>query len=273
MTPTPVLIGEPQLQVLRDGRFFPGFFADHLDFLEGRNNGWLSSGETITFKSRVTLHRYSAIYNRRYVPLPGQSPTHGIFSIGSFSYSHAGLPEQVSVGNYCSISSNISIIDSHHPIDRLTTSPIASSTGAMVMRPAQADRGVPAPRVAPYSITPKPYPKIGHDVWIGADVTLALGITIGDGAVVAMKSVVTRDVPAYAVVGGNPARIIKFRFDEETIARLLKSRWWLYHYLDFAEAPKETPQEFLDVFETLVGKGLIHPFDAQPITLPDDFLR
>ncbi len=143
MTPTQVVIGEPELNVLREGRFFPGFFGDHRDFLEGRNNGWLSVGETITFRSKIVLHPYSAIYNRRYTPLPGQSATHGIFSIGSFSYSHAGFPELVNVGNYCSISSNIGIIDSHHPIDRLTTSPIACSTAAMVMRPAQDDRRIP----------------------------------------------------------------------------------------------------------------------------------
>src|SRR6185312_6866720 len=73
-----------------------------------------------------------------------------------------------------------------------------------------------------------PMPVIGNDVWIGQDVSLNRGVTIGDGAVVAGFSVVTRDVPPYAIVGGNPAKIIKYRFPEETINALLESRWWDY---------------------------------------------
>lgn len=68
--------------------------------------------------------------------------------------------------------------------------------------------------------------EIGNDVWIGARATILEGITIGDGAVVAAGAIVTKDVPPYAIVGGVPAKIIKYRFDEETIQRLLKLKWW-----------------------------------------------
>lgn len=67
---------------------------------------------------------------------------------------------------------------------------------------------------------------IGNDVWIGARATILEGITIGDGAIVAAGAIVTKDVPPYAIVGGVPARIIKYRFDEETIQKLLKLKWW-----------------------------------------------
>jgi len=67
---------------------------------------------------------------------------------------------------------------------------------------------------------------IGSDVWIGYDSLILSGITIGDGAVVAARAVVTKDVPPYAIVGGNPAKIIRYRFSEKTIARLLKIKWW-----------------------------------------------
>ena len=67
---------------------------------------------------------------------------------------------------------------------------------------------------------------IGNDVWIGSEAMIMAGVNIGSGAVVAARAVVSKDVPAYAVVGGNPAQVIKYRFDEETIVKLLKLKWW-----------------------------------------------
>lgn len=67
---------------------------------------------------------------------------------------------------------------------------------------------------------------IGDDVWIGSEAMIMAGVNIGSGAVVAAHAVVTKDVPPYAIVGGNPAEVIKYRFDEETIAKLLKLKWW-----------------------------------------------
>ncbi len=69
---------------------------------------------------------------------------------------------------------------------------------------------------------------IGHDVWIGADSIIRQGITIGDGAVVGANSFVNKDVPPYAIVVGSPAKIIKYRFEEQTIAELQKSHYWNY---------------------------------------------
>lgn len=67
---------------------------------------------------------------------------------------------------------------------------------------------------------------VGNDVWIGYDATIMPGVTIGDGAVIAAKSVVSRDVPPYAIVAGNPAQTVKRRFDDATVARLLAIGWW-----------------------------------------------
>ncbi|QRV22406.1 Vat family streptogramin A O-acetyltransferase [Marinomonas foliarum] len=67
---------------------------------------------------------------------------------------------------------------------------------------------------------------IGNDVWIGYDATIMPGVQIGNGAIIASKSVVTSDVPAYSAVGGNPAKIIKYRFDEQTIQALQNIAWW-----------------------------------------------
>lgn len=67
---------------------------------------------------------------------------------------------------------------------------------------------------------------IGNDVWIGYDALIMPGITIGDGAIVGSRAVVTRDVPPYAIVAGNPARVIRQRFDPHTVAQLLEIQWW-----------------------------------------------
>ena len=67
---------------------------------------------------------------------------------------------------------------------------------------------------------------IGNDVWIGSGVKIMEGVTIGDGAVIASGAVVTNDVPPYAIVGGVPGKIIKYRFDENTIEKLLDLKWW-----------------------------------------------
>jgi virginiamycin A acetyltransferase len=67
---------------------------------------------------------------------------------------------------------------------------------------------------------------LGNDVWIGMEAVILPGVTIGDGAIAAAKSVVTHDVPPYAIVAGNPAKVVKRRFDQRTIDRLLKVAWW-----------------------------------------------
>ena len=72
--------------------------------------------------------------------------------------------------------------------------------------------------------------ELGHDVWVGARVMIPRGVKIGTGAVVAAGSIVTKDVPAYAVVAGNPARIVKQRFADELVADLLASKWWQYDW-------------------------------------------
>nr|WP_277815196.1 CatB-related O-acetyltransferase [Aquisalinus flavus] len=69
---------------------------------------------------------------------------------------------------------------------------------------------------------------VGHDVWIGRDVRIMPGVTIGNGAIIATSSVVTRDIPAFAIAGGNPAEVIKTRFDDTTIKALQEIAWWYW---------------------------------------------
>jgi serine acetyltransferase len=69
---------------------------------------------------------------------------------------------------------------------------------------------------------------VGSDVWIGAKSTIMSGVKIGDGAIVAAGALVTKDVEPYSIVGGNPARLLKYRFDKSQIEELLKIEWWLW---------------------------------------------
>lgn len=71
---------------------------------------------------------------------------------------------------------------------------------------------------------------IGNDVWIGYEAVILSGVTIGDGAIIGTRAVVTKDVPPYSIVGGVPARVIRMRFDEETVAKLMKLKWWEWPY-------------------------------------------
>lgn len=67
---------------------------------------------------------------------------------------------------------------------------------------------------------------VGNDVWFGYDSLVMAGVTIGDGAIIAARSVVVKDVPPYSIVAGNPAKVVKMRYDDKTIERLLKISWW-----------------------------------------------
>jgi len=94
---------------------------------------------------------------------------------------------------------------------------------------------------------------IGNDVWIGMDCTIMSGVTIGTGSVIAAGSVVTRDIAPYSIVGGIPSKLIRKRFDTDTIDRLLKSEWW---NLDESELKKHSNllfsrdvEQFLDIIE------------------------
>lgn len=120
-----------------------------------------------------------------------------------------------SIGNFCSISDNVVIGGSQHPLHFVSTSPVFL-----------AHRDSVKAKFAKHPYSNLPVTKIGHDVWIGRSAMIKSGVTIGVGAVVGMGSVVTKDVPPYAIVAGNPARIIRYRFTDVEIKELLSTKWW-----------------------------------------------
>lgn len=143
----------------------------------------------------------------------------------------------VSVGKYVSIASGTSILlGANHKPGLITTFPI----NLMVEGKTTEDSNEPGNVI------------IGNDVWIGYGVTILSNITIGDGAIIGAEALVVDDVPPYAVIGGVPAKVIKYRFDEETIKKLQQIAWWNWDtYLIKNRAEdiyNENPKIFIDKY-------------------------
>lgn len=172
-------------------------------------------------------------------PMPGQPSMaylkplvkdHPKISAGEFTYIHSFdeparfvdqvlyafdfIDDRLEIGKFCSIAHGASFVlnGGNHFADRLSSYPF----------PIFGCWGEP---------DPGPWPNkggiiVGHDVWIGWDATIMPGVTIGHGAIIAAKAVVTSDVPPYSIVGGNPAKEIRKRLPDDIIERLLDLAWW-----------------------------------------------
>ena len=133
------------------------------------------------------------------------------------------------IGRFTSLAPRCTYINASHPYKEpfATTCPLFFSQlkGRNVQNCSFADRQM-VEEFRYYDKERKIINKIGSDCWFGSDVTLIGGVEIHDGAVVLAHAVVTKDVPPYAIVGGVPAKVIGFRYDEDTIAFLLRIKWW-----------------------------------------------
>lgn len=119
----------------------------------------------------------------------------------------------IKLGKFCSIARNVSIQEASHRLDRISSSYI----GKHVFNLSQENSNE---RISKGEII------IGNDVWIGIGAVILSGVNIGHGAVIGAGSVVTSDIPPYAIAGGIPAKIIKYRFSGDLIAKLLDLKWW-----------------------------------------------
>ena len=173
-----------------------------------------------------SLRKYAPKGLRRLFGAPPVPPTRFLrddpalkrHSLGEWSYGRPRVLEwgeggELSIGRFCSIAEEVTILlGGEHRTDWVSTYPFAEMTGADVP-------GTGHPRS-------KGKVAIGHDVWIGRGALILSGVTLSSGCVVGAHAVVSKSVPPYAIVAGNPARVVRMRFDEGTIAALLETAWW-----------------------------------------------
>lgn len=200
---------------------------------------------------------------------------HHSLCMGAFSYAVSGYFFACQIGRYCSIGENVQAGRGDHPLDWLSTSPFQYLDRREIFSFEGFDfkdgeswhnhhRPEPTPDRCPNTIKPI---RIGHDVWIGQGAYLKPGVAIGNGAVIGANAVVTRDVPAYAVVVGNPARIKKLRFGAAQIERLQRVRWWQYPIWDLSGIPFDQIDHALDLIEERAANGMLIPLEETFFTL------
>lgn len=155
--------------------------------------------------------------------------------IGRYSYiGENSVAVNAEIGSFCSIASYCCIGGGAHPTNMISSSPVFYNG-----RNCFGKNFSNIPFEAENRVT------IGNDVWIGEKVFIKDGITIGNGAIIGALSIVTHDVPPYAIVGGAPAKVIRFRFDAETIKTIEDIKWW------------EMKEETLEKYAHLLEKGSI----------------
>lgn len=157
-----------------------------------------------------------------------QIPYYAPYEIGDWTYGTPlifsyGDGTTLKIGKFCSIADGVTILlGGEHRTDWVTTYPFNP-----LFEGAEAFKGHPASKGDVI---------IGHDVWIGKDALILSGVTIGNGAVIGARSVVTKDVPPYAIAGGHPAKIIRFRFPQSIIDNLQQIAWWHWEIHEIAKA-------------------------------------
>ena len=157
--------------------------------------------------------------------------------------------DRLRIGRYCAIATGVQFVmnGGNHRTAGISTFPFPIFEAWRGLWPGEFDFPTNGDTI------------IGNDVWIGRDALVMPGVTVGDGAIIATRAVVTRDVPAYAIVGGNPAQVIRTRFDPDTVVRLLRIAWWDWPPDRVTAAIPLISQADVDALETFADSGSAAP--------------
>jgi acetyltransferase-like isoleucine patch superfamily enzyme len=242
------------------------FETHHINFTDnGRPR--IKVGDTIYLDNNALIEPYTAF-----------NAGSCLVTMGAFTYSQSAFAKVVAViiGRYCSIAKGLTIQGTNHPIHRFTTSPVTYDNQIVIVKQslaAHSESGYhtvtnPKDDVNYLPIT------IGNDVWIGENVTVVRGVTIGDGAIVGSNALVSKDVPPYAIVGGIPAKLIKYRFNAVAIDALCQLKWWNYAYWDFAEHEMDSDITlFIELVNSKKNNKTLLPYEPQPLAAKDVFVQ
>jgi acetyltransferase-like isoleucine patch superfamily enzyme len=201
-------------------------------------------------------------------PYTLQAQTRGrLLSIGMCSYIHGSvLPSDTIIGRYSSIANGVSVMPTGHPIERFTSSPVSYRTTEFGFNPLSSRFENGDFEIVEWE-EKRGQIIIGNDVWIGEDVMLKPGVHIGDGAVIAARAVVTKDVEPYSIVGGVPARKIKSRFTDNVVEELVSLQWWKYPYWSFDNIRGDEPIEsFISKMKELIRTKSLQPLELEVLT-------
>lgn len=216
-----------------------------------RQGGEWKIGSTLTVHPRARLEPFVHL---------GQSDCL-LGGAGAFSYSYSSLNALCRIGRYTSIAEDVEVMGSGHPTDRISTSPALYAPNMLITSDYLEYFGIEEPAWPEYQLANSNV-EIGHDVWIGSKVMLARGVRIGDGAVVAAGSIVTRDVEPYAIVGGAPARLIRKRFSDDVVEALTELQWWRFGPDVLARFTMSKPATFAAELKAAIEAG-----EAAPLKL------
>jgi Acetyltransferase (isoleucine patch superfamily) len=164
----------------------------------------------VKIAKNANIH-YAKMHFEGHNTIAGMTKVSGNLSMGTGSTigMNCNLNGDIQIGRYCQLGGYIGIYSTNHPTNYITSFTSKDFLGGLLSANTQRGKVI-----------------IGNDVWIGHGAIILKDVTIGDGAVISAAAVVTKDVPPYAIVGGVPAKVIKYRFEKDVIEKLIEIKWW-----------------------------------------------
>ena len=235
--------------------------SDNIEGLLFERGVFIQNAKSLTRIGELSIEPPTRLASARFL---------GRLTVGAFSYFNGGEFYWASFGRYCSIGQSVMALPANHPTTALSTHPFTYQ--ALDFLPV--GDGFPyAPQLRQHNPSHRPSParttKIGNDVWIGNNVIILNGVSIGDGAVVGAGAVVTKDVPPFAVVAGNPATIKRMRFEPEVIDRIIATAWWRFAPWDLLGLNLSDPVTACNEIERAVTSSSLREYSSPPITSHD----